>query len=146
MPTEEMPSEEVEAPEAEPTPTPAPGMPTTPTPAPGMPTTPTPAPGMPATPPQPTGPSEEVAPEQLGEFEVKEDLPDITKNVDPKVITLIQKANELSKQINEIATDMQNMRDDLFNKFTDINNTLDTFYQKTSSDWGKARESLKEIK
>ncbi len=137
-------SEEEVVPDAEQetSPSPTATMPEAPSPAPGMPTPP--APGMPTPPPAEATPSpamataEEVKSEKLGEFEIKEDLPDITKNVDPKIITLIQKANELSKQVNEI----------IFSLFVkeipkDINNMLDTFYQKASFDWGKSKESLK---
>lgn len=124
----------------------APAMPSTAAPA--MPDTaasPAPSTEMPAQ-AQPAAPYEEVKSEQLGEFEVKEDLSEIIKNVDPKIIILIRKSNEINKQINEITTDIQNMRDNLFNKFTDTNSMLEAFYQKIGFECGKIKESFKEDK
>lgn len=129
----------------EPTAAPAQATPASPQPATPPSSEPQPAAGTPEQ-AQPATPAEEVKPEKLGEFEIQEDLPSTIKNIDPKVIELIRKSNDISKQINEIITDIQNMQNNMFDKFSEANNSLDTFYQKIGFEWGKMKESLKEDK
>ena len=146
MPSDEIPSEEISiAPMSEESPTPTiPGsIPTIPG---SMPTIPVPSADTQPSQTQPSIPSEEVKTEQLGDFEIKEDLSSIIKNTNPDIVNLIRKANDLSKQINEVTTDIQKIKDALFNKFTETNNMLDNFYQKIGFECGKMKESLKEEK
>jgi hypothetical protein len=95
---------------------------------------------------QPTAPADNIKPEQLGEFEVKEDQPPLTQNQDAEIRKLINKSNELSKQINDIVNKINEIRDKAFNTFSTLNDSVDAFYQKMGSEFGKTKELLTEQK
>jgi peptidoglycan hydrolase CwlO-like protein len=95
---------------------------------------------------QPTTPTDNIKPEQLGEFEVKEDQPPLAQNQDAEIRKLVNKSNELSKQINDIATKINEIRDKAFNTFSTLNDSIDAFYQKMGSEFGKTKELLTEQK
>ncbi len=106
---------------------------------------------MPAQPPAVPQPqaapaADEVKPEQLGEFQLDENQPDIMKDKDKNIRNLVKKSNELSKQIAAIADKIKEMRDNVFDKFSGINSSLDDFYQKIGFESGRVRELLKEEK
>ena len=90
--------------------------------------------------------TEEVKSEQLGEFQIDENQPEVMKGKDSNIRNLINKSNELSKKINDVAKQINEIRDKAFNKFSDINNSLDAFYQKVGFESGRAKELLKEQK
>lgn len=142
-------------PESTEMPTEIPAQPTTETlaqPTAEMPAQPTtvqqPSEVMPST--QPTAATvttaEEIKPEQLGEFQLDENQPEIVKDKDPNIRKLVNKSNELSKQINDIAKQINETHDKAFNRFSEINNLLDAFYQKIGFESGRAQELLKEQK
>lgn len=103
---------------------------------------------MPSTQPTPAAvtTAEEIKPEQLGEFQLDENQSEIVKDKDPIIRKLVNKSNELSKQINDIAKQINETHDKAFNKFSEINNLLDAFYQKIGFESGRAKELLKEQK
>jgi hypothetical protein len=115
-------------------------------PAAGMPT-----PGMPTTPDagqaamQPT-PTDNIKPEQLGEFEVKEDQPPLAQTQDTEIRKLLNKYNELSKQINTVVDEIKDIRDKAYNLFSTTNNSASDFLEKIGSDFGKTKELLTEQK
>lgn len=94
----------------------------------------------------PTATTEEVKTEQLGEFQIDEHQSEVMKGKDSNIRNLINKSNELSKKINDVAKQINEIRDKAFNKFSDINNSLDAFYQKVGFESGRAKELLKEQK
>jgi hypothetical protein len=91
-------------------------------------------------------PAEEVKPEQLGEFKIDENQPEIMQDKDLNIRNLVNKSNELSKNINDTAKQISEIRDKAFNKFSEINNALDTFFQKVGFESGRVKELLKEQK
>ena len=96
--------------------------------------------------PQAAPPAEEVKPEQLGEFQLSEDQPEIMKDDDPNFRNLVKKSNELNKQIGAVVGKIKEIHDNVFNKFSAINNSLDEFYQKIGFESGRVHELLKEEK
>lgn len=90
--------------------------------------------------------TEEVKAEQLGEFKIDDSQLEVMKGTDSNIRILINKSNELSKKINDIAKQINDIRDKAFNKFSEINNSLDAFYQKIGFESGRAKELLKEQK
>jgi peptidoglycan hydrolase CwlO-like protein len=95
---------------------------------------------------QPTAATDNIKPEQLGEFEVKEDQPPLAQNQDAAIRKLVNKSNELSKQINDIVNKINEFRDKAFNTFSTLNDSVDAFYQKMGSELGKTKELLTEQK
>jgi uncharacterized protein YdcH (DUF465 family) len=104
--------------------------------------------GQPPAGPQPQAapPAEEVKPEQLGEFQLSENQPEIMQDKDPNFRNLVKKSNELNKQIGAVVGKIKEIRDNVFNKFSAITSSLDEFYQKIGFESGRVHELLKEEK
>lgn len=94
----------------------------------------------------PTAPDVPVVPEQLGEFEVKEDQAGLVQKPDVAIINQVKKSNEISKQMKDVADDIAKIRDDVLAKSALINNKLDDLYQKVGLESGKIKELLTEEK
>lgn len=76
-------------------------------------------------------------------IELTEGQGDIVKSNDPKIIELSKKASQLADQLKVIANNIKVSVDKVNQEMMRINGALDSFYQTSGFDEGKARAMLK---